>query len=720
MRPGNRTPSLARERPGPAAWRTGIGVLVGGLLLTADIAVAIRLSPPLVPGGFGFFVQITPDGARVVYEASQDTAELRELYGVAIDGGPVTKLSPPLGPGGDVFGSFQITPDGRRVVFMALPEAGGVTGLHSVEVEGGPVATLNPPFVPDGRLSGLFLVAPDSRRVVYLADQEADEIRELFSVPVEGGPAARLNRSLVRGGNVFDGSIAPDGRRVVYVADQETDGVRELYAVAIEGGPVTKLSGPLVAGGDVLDALITPDGRRVIYVADQDVDEVGELYSVPVTGGAVTKLSGPLVAGGDVEVGNSLQVAPDGSRVVYLADQDIDGVRELYSVPVAGGIVTKLNGPLVAGGDVESFQITPDGRRVVYRADQDTDGVVELHSARIDGGPATKLSGAESSGGVHWTFQLTPDGRRVVYVASPRSNQGLLHSVPVDGGPAARPSRRPSELDVQHLQITPDSRWLLYVDDTTGRDELHAVPVGGGPATKLNDPLPAGGYVSRSPVVISPDGRRALYWVRLRGSGVPGVEGLYAVPVPVFVDVPPQHALGPWIEALVDAGLTAGCRTDPPGYCPDRVVTRAQLAIFLVRGIHGPGAPPPATGTVFADVPVSAFGAAWIEELARLGITQGCATGPALYCPGASVTRGQAAVLLLRARLGAGYAPPGPTGTMFADVSVDHPFAAWIEQLAREGISAGCAASPARFCPEAPVTRGQMAPLLVRALDLPH
>jgi hypothetical protein len=74
------------------------------------------------------------------------------------------------------------------------------------------------------------------------------------------------------------------------------------------------------------------------------------------------------------------------------------------------------------------------------------------------------------------------------------------------------------------------------------------------------------------------------------------------------------------------------------------------------------------------------------------------------------------AVFLLRATHGAGYAPPAATGTMFADVPASHPFATWIEQLAREGITGGCGSG--MYCPDATVTRGQMAVFLARAFDL--
>ena len=192
------------------------------------------------------------------------------------------------------------------------------------------------------------------------------------------------------------------------------------------------------------------------------------------------------------------------------------------------------------------------------------------------------------------------------------------------------------------------------------------------------------------------------------------------VAIPTFGDVPQSHPFFAWIEALVRAGITAGCSTSPPQYCPDVAVERDEMAVLLLRGIHGAAySPPPATGTMFADVPQSHPFARWIEQLAREGITGGCASSPPRYCPDGNTTRGQMAVFMLRARHGATYSPPPATGTMFADVAQSHPFARWIEQLAREGITGGCASNPSRFCPDGLVTRGQMAVFAVRAFDLP-
>jgi hypothetical protein len=189
--------------------------------------------------------------------------------------------------------------------------------------------------------------------------------------------------------------------------------------------------------------------------------------------------------------------------------------------------------------------------------------------------------------------------------------------------------------------------------------------------------------------------------------------------LPIFADVPFSYWANSWIERLYNAGITTGCSTNPLMYCPENSVTRAQMAIFLERGMNGPTyTPPPGTGTVFTDVPLSYWAVNWIEKLFADGITTGCGTSPLVYCPEQSVTRAQMAVFLLRAKHDAAYNPPAAAG-LFADVPTFHWAAAWIEQLYTEGITTGCGTSPLTYCPDDSVTRAEMAVFLVRTFNLP-
>ena len=183
-------------------------------------------------------------------------------------------------------------------------------------------------------------------------------------------------------------------------------------------------------------------------------------------------------------------------------------------------------------------------------------------------------------------------------------------------------------------------------------------------------------------------------------------------PLGRFDDARPGDFAFTFVETLARAGITGGC--GPNIYCPENSVTRAQMAVFLERGIHGSNfSPPAATGNSFLDVGANGFAAAFVEQLFLDGITGGC--GSNNYCPDDRVTRAQMAVFLLRAIHGAGFSPPPATG-IFTDVPLGSFAVAWIEQLAAEGITSGCGGG--NYCPEDPVTRAQMAVFLVRAFGL--
>jgi hypothetical protein len=184
-----------------------------------------------------------------------------------------------------------------------------------------------------------------------------------------------------------------------------------------------------------------------------------------------------------------------------------------------------------------------------------------------------------------------------------------------------------------------------------------------------------------------------------------------------YTDVPESDPRHVWVDLVGRHAISAGCGGG--SFCPAKQASRAQMAVLLLRAEHGGCyTPPPATGTVFDDVPVDAFAAAWIEQLHNEGLTNGCS--PTSFCPNAGTSRAQAAVFVLRTKHGPSYQPPAATG-IFADVPVGSFAAAWIDQIYREGITAGCgtdADGHLLFCPDAPIQRWQASSFLSKAVAL--
>jgi hypothetical protein len=180
-----------------------------------------------------------------------------------------------------------------------------------------------------------------------------------------------------------------------------------------------------------------------------------------------------------------------------------------------------------------------------------------------------------------------------------------------------------------------------------------------------------------------------------------------------FPDTPVSNPSYSFVENLFHNGVTAGCGGG--NYCPDADVTRAQMAAFLLKAKRGLSYEPPVCAGIFGDVTCPSVFADWIEELYAEGITGGCGGGG--YCPEAPVTRSQMAVFLLKAAHDTGYVPPPCAATVFNDVPCPGArFVDFINELAAEGITAGC--GNGNYCPNDPVTRGQMAVFLVKMFGL--
>ncbi len=195
---------------------------------------------------------------------------------------------------------------------------------------------------------------------------------------------------------------------------------------------------------------------------------------------------------------------------------------------------------------------------------------------------------------------------------------------------------------------------------------------------------------------------------------------------PTFTDVPFDHPLHDYIEALYQAGYTAGCSTSPLMYCPDTILDRAQSAVFMLRGQMGAGyTPPPAPWDTFADDWTGfEWAQPWAEGMWQEGLTAGCQTSPLMYCPATQLPRVEASVFGLRMKYGVNYTPPAGTGTIFADMTdTSYWGIGWAEQAYLDGLLPACGTDSGTgkplFCSSELVDRAWGAHLIVKAKNIP-
>jgi hypothetical protein len=108
---------------------------------------------------------------------------------------------------------------------------------------------------------------------------------------------------------------------------------------------------------------------------------------------------------------------------------------------------------------------------------------------------------------------------------------------------------------------------------------------------------------------------------------------------------------------------------------------------------------PDVVSPIFIDVPFDHWAYEYIEILYQDGYVAGCSVDPLMYCPEKSMTRAESAVFVERGIHGAGYLPPDPSQTIFADVPLWEWFAKWATGLWNDGYTAGCGTDPLVYCP---------------------
>jgi hypothetical protein len=304
----------------------------------------------------------------------------------------------------------------------------------------------------------------------------------------------------------------------------------------------------------------------------------------------------------------------DGKLHAYWLDKTEHG-NWPYRVPGPG--IRFASEPVVVDLD-------DDGRaEVIFTSwpDKSTGGVGQLHVLDYLGNPLYVIDLPAPVGGATWNGALGAptlaniDGDPDLVVIGTVASGVVAYTLP--GTAHARVLWGTGRGNYRRTGTPPGDSLTTFADvrsthwARTWIETLYAAGVTGGCAT---DPL------RYCPELAVTRGQMAVFLLRAR-EGAAFVPP--ACTAPVFADVPCSDPFAPWIGELVQRGVTAGCGGGR--YCPAAPVTREQMAVFLLKALDGAGFQPPGcTAPQFGDVPCTSPFATWVNELVARGITAGC------------------------------------------------------------------------------------------------
>lgn len=345
------------------------------------------------------------------------------------------------------------------------------------------------------------------------------------------------------------------------------------------------------------------------------------------------------------------------------------------------------------------------------------------------------------------THDFNQDQRRVPLTITSRSADGrsMNLAAPSDGNQAPAGHYMLFLLKRNGANLTPSVAKIVRVNKVStpsviqavsSRSETRSLPVAATGVTNWTASVTAGaGFISVSAPAGTATGNGTLtYSVTANTTGarrsgkitisVPGQPAFNQV-VTVYQGKQFDDVPASWSEdtpgKLNSLGITAGCSAT--SFCTNNPLTRAELAVLLVRGALDVDAPlPPNTRVTFPnDVPLTHWAHDYIEDLFKRGITSGC--GPGSFCPGNNVSRAELAVFLVRAL---GIDPPATMTQTFQDVPTTHWAHRFVEEAAARGLLIGCGVGGSDstipgesttfqlFCPGDSVTRGEVAGSLLK------
>jgi len=556
---------------------------------------------------------------------------------------------------------------------------------------------------------------------VFVHDRQTGETT-LIPFPFDGplSPYWALYPSLSSDGRyvVFSVRQTETDESDIYVHDRNTSQTT-LVSVAMDGSRAKSYLNPV-------SQAVSADGRYVVFSSDAnnlvsgDTNGKIDVFVRDTQLGVTTRVS---VTSGGAQANDSSSdpsISADGRYVAFessannLVAGDTNGYVDVFVHDRSTGatiLVSRDSSGTLANNGTRNPSISADGRYVAFVSDasnlvlDDTNDSTDIFVYDLDLDDIVRVSvtsdGAQADSD-SYAPSISADGR---YIAFESASGNLVPGY--TGWPAP-----------------------IYVHD---RQSGETFPVPNGPLDFMPD-------LSVSSPSISGDGQ-AIAFVSASTNLVAGdtngaddifVYGRFGKSSPSTGAVAQPLALTLSWQAISTAASYQYCYSSAPGPCSKWNSVGGNTSVVLsglapnytyywqVRAINADGSvdaddfvwwsfttasssscgwpsyTPPGTPT-FGDVPMTVGHWSWVERLANATITAGCGNGN--FCPFSEVVRAQMAIFLLRAKhCGISYVPPAVgDSTGFSDVPLDVSYAAWVKQLAAEGVTAGCGGG--NFCP---------------------
>ncbi len=489
-----------------------------------DTSAVVRFELQPAPGtkvafpvaGVATQVALSPDGRRAVFVAGPSSGTWM-LYLRSVD----QLASRPLPGTGSAFNP-EFSPDGRWIAFRSADGK-----LKKVAIDGSALTTL---CAIDNTTVGAGLTWLSDREIVF-AKGTYTEGRGLWRVSSDGGEPVQFSQMDSASGERLQ--LAPraaDQGRLVFYSSSTIASNADLTIAVVRtaSGKATVLSG--LRGARAIGLV----GGFLIYVRND-----GALMAAPFDVGSL-RAGAPLQIADSVAVPSSAWNAPvalsangsllyqKGGIAGQLVTVDWHGVaRGLLDTvqvylhprlsPNGRRIAVEVQG--AAGADIwisnliehtterltrEGYnnrpEWSPDGRRVLYTSSRAPGNALWWQPA--DGSGSATMIQQDSNPIREGVF--TPDGHSIVYrLDSPQNNRDI-YLVPLTG----QRTRVPILVNInddKEPRVSPDSKWLAYVSNESGREEVYVRALSG---TGGRVPVSAGGG---GEPLWSRDGRRLFY-----------------------------------------------------------------------------------------------------------------------------------------------------------------------------------------------------------------